>query len=161
MRRPVLLLAATLVLAAQPLSGQSESSARVQRAFTTTAVHVRETPAPNGRLLATLPPASLVEVGDCDPAWCAIRFRGLEGFTARRHLAFSRPVDSAESTATAVQPQGRGYINSRGEWVPSPVRTPDGRPPAGASARCRDGTFSFSRSRSGTCSHHGGVAEWL
>lgn len=33
--------------------------------------------------------------------------------------------------------------------------------PAGATARCRDGTYSFSRNRRGTCSHHGGVAEWL
>jgi uncharacterized protein DUF3761 len=33
--------------------------------------------------------------------------------------------------------------------------------PAGATARCRDGTYSFSRHRSGTCSHHGGVAAWL
>lgn len=34
-------------------------------------------------------------------------------------------------------------------------------PPAGASARCRDGSFSFSAHRSGTCSHHGGVVQWL
>jgi uncharacterized protein YraI len=33
--------------------------------------------------------------------------------------------------------------------------------PAGASARCSDGTYSFSQNRRGTCSHHGGVAEWL
>lgn len=33
--------------------------------------------------------------------------------------------------------------------------------PAGATARCRDGTYSFSQNRRGTCSHHGGVAEWL
>jgi hypothetical protein len=32
--------------------------------------------------------------------------------------------------------------------------------PTGASARCRDGSYSFSLNRSGTCSHHGGVAEW-
>lgn len=32
---------------------------------------------------------------------------------------------------------------------------------AGATARCRDGTYSYSRSRRGTCSHHGGVAAWL
>ncbi|HEV7658377.1 MAG TPA: DUF3761 domain-containing protein [Allosphingosinicella sp.] len=30
----------------------------------------------------------------------------------------------------------------------------------GASAKCRDGTYSHSKHRSGTCSHHGGVAEW-
>jgi len=34
-------------------------------------------------------------------------------------------------------------------------------PPPGATAICRDGTFSFSLHRSGTCSHHGGVAQWL
>ena len=33
--------------------------------------------------------------------------------------------------------------------------------PAGATARCRDGTYSYSQHRSGTCSHHGGVAAWL
>src|SRR5881296_2731734 len=33
--------------------------------------------------------------------------------------------------------------------------------PTGATARCRDGTYSFSRHRSGTCSHNGGVAAWL
>jgi Protein of unknown function (DUF3761) len=34
-------------------------------------------------------------------------------------------------------------------------------PPAGASAVCRDGTYSYSQHHSGTCSHHGGVAKWL
>jgi hypothetical protein len=30
-----------------------------------------------------------------------------------------------------------------------------------ATAICRDGTCSISASRSGTCSHHGGVARWI
>lgn len=34
-------------------------------------------------------------------------------------------------------------------------------PPPGATAVCRDGTYSFSQNRSGTCSYHGGVARWL
>ena len=29
------------------------------------------------------------------------------------------------------------------------------------SALCRDGAYSYSRHRSGTCSWHGGVAQWL
>jgi len=33
--------------------------------------------------------------------------------------------------------------------------------PPGATALCRDGTYSYSTHRSGTCSHHGGVAKWL
>jgi hypothetical protein len=34
-------------------------------------------------------------------------------------------------------------------------------PPAGATAQCNDGTYSFSQHRSGTCSGHGGVRQWL
>jgi hypothetical protein len=33
--------------------------------------------------------------------------------------------------------------------------------PPGATAQCRDGSYSFSQTHSGTCSHHGGVAAWL
>jgi len=33
--------------------------------------------------------------------------------------------------------------------------------PAGATARCRDGSYSFSQHRGGSCSHHGGVATWI
>jgi hypothetical protein len=31
----------------------------------------------------------------------------------------------------------------------------------GATAKCKDGTYSKSTHHSGTCSHHGGVAQWL
>lgn len=34
-------------------------------------------------------------------------------------------------------------------------------PPPGATAQCRDGTYSYSQHRSGTCSYHGGVAVWV
>lgn len=30
----------------------------------------------------------------------------------------------------------------------------------GATARCRDGTLTYRDHRRGTCSHHGGMAEW-
>jgi hypothetical protein len=40
------------------------------------------------------------------------------------------------------------------------VAVGDSAPP-GATARCNDGTYSFSQTHSGTCSHHGGVAVWL
>lgn len=52
------------------------------------------------------------------------------------------------------------YTNSDGNSVHSPARDSDGVP-AGATAVCEDGTYSFSQHRSGTCSHHGGVARWL
>lgn len=34
-------------------------------------------------------------------------------------------------------------------------------PPAGATAQCKDGTYSMARTASGRCSHHGGVAKVL
>src|SRR5579872_2692436 len=67
---------------------------------------------------------------------------------------------AASTTASTPTGQGRGYINSKGQWVPSPTRTTDGKAPKGATAKCADGTYSFSQSRRGTCSHHGGVAQW-
>jgi hypothetical protein len=53
------------------------------------------------------------------------------------------------------------YTNKKGETVHSPAHVKDGKVPQGASAKCGDGTYSFSHSRSGTCSRHGGVASWL
>jgi hypothetical protein len=53
------------------------------------------------------------------------------------------------------------YQNVDGVCVPRPEPPPTGGVPAGATARCRDGDYSFSRHRTGTCSGHGGVAEWL
>ena len=51
------------------------------------------------------------------------------------------------------------YTNSNGQKVNRPENCSSA--PQGATAQCRDGTYSFSKSRRGTCSHHGGVAKWL
>jgi hypothetical protein len=51
------------------------------------------------------------------------------------------------------------YANSSGRQVHRPEHT--SQAPPGATAKCRDGTWSFSEHHSGTCSHHGGVAAWL
>lgn len=66
---------------------------------------------------------------------------------------------SADRTVPTI---GRGfYTNHQGEAVLRPVRTSSGQAPPGASAQCRDGSYSFSAHHRGTCSHHGGVARWL
>ncbi|NLE79257.1 MAG: DUF3761 domain-containing protein [Rhodococcus sp.] len=51
------------------------------------------------------------------------------------------------------------YVNADGNCIPEPVQAPTA--PAGATAHCNDGTYSYSQNRRGTCSGHGGVAEWL
>jgi len=74
-----------------------------------------------------------------------------------------QPVTQVTSTGTYVASpaptpscSNGSYINSAGDTVCSPSSSP-----SGATAKCGDGTYSYSQSRSGTCSHHGGVAEWL
>ncbi len=39
--------------------------------------------------------------------------------------------------------------------------TSENNDPTGAIAKCKDGLYSHSKHRSGTCSRHGGVAQWL
>jgi len=55
----------------------------------------------------------------------------------------------------------RHYRSRRDDCeVHGPAKTLDGAKPPGASAKCRDGTWSFSHTRSGTCSGHRGVERW-
>lgn len=128
-------------------------TAQTREAYPSVALRLREAPSTEGKHILTIPAGRKLEVHDCARNWCSVTFSGVSGYVAERYLSDTPPPKIVQ--------QGKGYVNSRGEWVPSPARTIDNRPPAGASARCRDGTYSFSRSRRGTCSHHGGVAQWL
>lgn len=53
------------------------------------------------------------------------------------------------------------YTNSDGQRVHRPAHSKSGEAPEGASAKCRDNSYSFSTHHRGTCSRHGGVAQWL
>lgn len=77
--------------------------------------------------------------------------------TTRSADIAAAPVEEEESALS----NDERYVNSDGESVHSPAYSEDDTVPAGASAQCRDGTYSFSTHRRGTCSYHGGVDEWL
>jgi uncharacterized protein YraI len=142
-----------LAVATTAARAQDTASVRDTLAYTTTIVTVRAKPFANAQPLGRVDAAASVHLYACSAGWCSIATGRLSGYVLQEYL-------SSHPTAPTQRP-GRGYINSRGERVPSPTRTPNDSPPPGASARCRDSTYSFSRSRRGTCSHHGGVAEWL
>ncbi|MTE13784.1 DUF3761 domain-containing protein [Nocardia aurantiaca] len=82
--------------------------------------------------------------------WAAAAFIGAS--SALAGPAVAAPVLHAACAASE-------YENVDGACVPRPEQAPTA--PDGATAHCKDGTYSFSRHRNGTCSHHGGVAEWL
>ena len=72
------------------------------------------------------------------------------------------PTQPAPQQPQKTQPKcadNGTYVNRKGETVKRPENC--SAAPQGATAHCRDGSYSFSQSRRGTCSHHGGVAKWL
>ena len=48
-----------------------------------------------------------------------------------------------------------------GYTVPAVAAPAASAAPAGATGQCKDGTYTMSKTHSGACSHHGGVAKWL
>lgn len=76
-------------------------------------------------------------------------------------LALAAALFAVAAPAHAAAPTCRSgyYENVSGHCVRRPVSLTVA--PAGATAKCRDGTYSFSEHASGTCSHHGGVAVWI
>lgn len=72
---------------------------------------------------------------------------------ARGHYRYSHSYNHSYASGSGY------YIARSGHHVRRPARS--SHAPAGASAQCRDGSWSFSESRRGTCSWHGGVSRWL
>jgi uncharacterized protein DUF3761 len=69
------------------------------------------------------------------------------------------PIPTTTTTSSQGLSNDNYYTNSDGNEVHSPAYS--NSVPAGATAICGDETYSFSQSRRGTCSHHGGVSQWL
>jgi hypothetical protein len=76
-----------------------------------------------------------------------------------RNSSASSSTSNHENQAKPKCVDNGTYVNSQGQKVKRPENCSG--PPQGATAQCRDGTYSFSKSRRGTCSHHGGVGKWL
>jgi hypothetical protein len=72
------------------------------------------------------------------------------------HAAVAPPPPPQTHSQTACG--ANQYRNVDGVCVNRPVAAPG--PPPGATAKCNDGTYSFSQHHQGTCSGHKGVAVW-
>jgi len=82
-------------------------------------------------------------------------------------LSEEKPLIQAEQKAEAVKAAPKPAATSVTTCGEDYYRNVDGncvhRPsdnPSGASAQCRDGSYSYSQNRRGTCSGHGGVSVW-
>jgi len=84
----------------------------------------------------------------------------VSAFPSGRHSSGHHSATATRHHTTTATPHHHNYYtNSSGHRVHTPVRAQS--VPAGATAKCGDGTYSFSEHRQGTCSHHGGVSQWM
>ena len=141
--------------------------------YVTTNLNLRCGPGTNYSVVAVIPSGTPVEIDeDCDCKWVCVEYNGMIGYISTAYLS-SKVVSYHHKTCnykSTHKPKYQSksinntsynrkyYTNSEGERVQSP--TYYSSVPAGATALCRDGTYSFSQSRRGTCSRHGGVARW-
>lgn len=76
-----------------------------------------------------------------------------------RSLVLALAIMACGTAAEGRGHAGDTYVNRDGIVVRRPVQA--SQPPPGATAQCRDGTWSFSLHRRGTCAYHHGVMRWL
>lgn len=119
-------------------------------------------------IITSLPKGTPVSIDeDCDCKWVIVEYGGNIGYISTKYLSENPPQrkikrksqNQTHKTYATTHDKVRYYTNVNGYRVQSPTYYDS--TPKGATALCRDGTYSFSRNRKGTCSHHGGVAKWL
>lgn len=145
---------------------------KAQTTFVTTAcLNMRSLPCTCAPVTKTIPKGATVYVLNYeDDSWARVTYNGHTNYVSRQYIKKAPSTGSSYKTTTSSfksssngyttsNPTVRYYTNTYGNRVQSPTYYPTA--PAGATALCRDGTYSFSQSRRGTCSHHGGVAKWF
>jgi len=71
------------------------------------------------------------------------------------------PAAAAPAAAAAAPVASTTAAKTSTATKSAPTATAGNTDPTGATAKCKDGTYSKSAHHSGTCSSHGGVAEWM
>jgi Protein of unknown function (DUF3761) len=84
---------------------------------------------------------------------------GVQKAAASTPAAAPAPAPAAAPAAPAAAPAAQPKSATASKSAPTAKA--GSTDPTGATAKCKDGTYSKSQHHSGTCSSHGGVAEWL
>jgi uncharacterized protein YraI len=133
---------------------------------TTSNLRMRSLPCTCAKVIKVIPEGAIIYVLNYeDDEWARVYYNGYIDYVSRKYIVPHQEKHQVQYTprysdfTTPATSRVRYYTNTYGQRVQSPTYYQTA--PAGATALCRDGTYSFSRSRRGTCSHHGGVARWL
>lgn len=152
MKRIYLFFVALALLVCLSMFGQTK--------YATTTLNLRKGPGVNYGVVTVLPKGISVTIeDDCDCKWVPVRYGNYIGYIRASYLSKNKVSYGKRSVLPShTSHRNRYFINSKGNKVQSLTRY--NRRPIGATALCRDGSYSFSQSRRGTCSHHGGVSRW-
>ena len=74
--------------------------------------------------------------------------------------AKSSAAPAPRASAPPPTPQDPTPIPAPQSAASKPPKKSGAGAPENATAKCKDGTYSYAKTHSGACSHHGGVAEW-
>ena len=132
------------------LSGFAQSTVK----YASVKLNLRQDSNSWSQVIMVIPRGTAVTMAeDCDCEWIHVSYQGQTGYVYSKYLQKFKLTQDNSTTSV------KHSKNSAGRRTQS--LTSHNSIPAGASAICWDGTYSFSQSRRGTCSHHGGVKIWL
>jgi hypothetical protein len=83
------------------------------------------------------------------------------------HGGVDKGASSSTAATPAPAPAPAPHRPANDNAAPPPASTqrkapaPSTRQPGQPTAKCKDGSMSYSAHHSGACSHHGGVGQWL
>lgn len=123
--------------------------------FATIDLNMRSEGCFNSPIVTIIPKGTPITIKkNCNCKWIEVEYNGFTGYVNAKYISKHKLNSHIKLS------NNHYYTNSRGRSVHSPAYS-SGGVPAGATAICNDGMYSFSQSRRGTCSHHGGVNRWL
>ena len=132
------------------LSGFAQSGVK----YASVKLNLRQDSNSWSQVITVIPRGTAVTMAeDCDCEWIHVSYQGQTGYVYSKYLQKHK---LAHDNSTTSVKHSKSSAGRRTQSV-----THHNSIPAGASAICWDGTYSFSQSRRGTCSHHGGVKIWL
>lgn len=115
-------------------------------------------PKSEAKVIRKLPAGTNIEVVRQKGAWFYVSIDGRKGWMHGNTIRYenTEPDIKAEKKTSPEAPETT-YSESPKVSQKTPETEIDN---SGATAKCRDGSLSYSEHRRGTCSHHGGVAVW-
>ncbi|MFC4105740.1 DUF3761 domain-containing protein [Micromonospora zhanjiangensis] len=150
MRKIVVTVAAGLLLltGCAPAGTTDRAGATPTVSATADLLRTSPTPSPTGQVTPSPSPTAVARLSTPGAP------------SGRSGAASGKPGTSSKKSGSGSGSCGAEYYrNVDGVCVHRPV-SGGGSKPSGATAKCKDGTYSFSQHRRGTCSGHGGVEIW-